>query len=183
MTNRFIHIILIAWLLLITITRPLTVLGDETISREYKIKVGLIYNLIQFLEYSGEIFSDPSTPFCIGIVGRDPFGEEMAVLKGKIAQNRKLVVTYFPDVSQIKPCPILFISDSERENLKHILDKIKGSNVLTISDIDQFAEQGGMVNIVTIDNRIRFKVNLSMTRRAGVKISAHFLRLVKIVDE
>jgi hypothetical protein len=56
--------------------------------------------------------------------------------------------------------------------------------VLTVSDLDHFAENGGMIGLVTTDdNRIRFDINQTAVERAGLKASSQLLQLARIVDE
>jgi hypothetical protein len=55
--------------------------------------------------------------------------------------------------------------------------------VLTIGDVDQFAELGGMINLTTEDKRIRFEVNVQAIERAGLKAGSQLLRLARIVTE
>mgnify|MGYP001770392679 CR=1 FL=1 len=48
---------------------------------------------------------------------------------------------------------------------------------------DRFTRTGGMVGLVTIDNKIRFEVNLRSSRAAGLRIQAALLRLATDVIE
>ena len=55
--------------------------------------------------------------------------------------------------------------------------------ILTVSDIDRFAERGGIINFYKENNKVRFKINLNAAERAGTKISSQLLRLGTIVRE
>ncbi len=161
---------------------PLSISAEGFVSREYRIKVGLIYNLIQFIEFPDETTDNNTRPFVIGIAGKDPFGKEMAVIDGKIVNNRKLEIRYFPEGQNLANCQVLFINVTEKEQLESILDNVEKASVLTISDIEGFAHSGGMINFIKINNKIRFEVNLEKARQAGLKISSHFLKLASIID-
>jgi hypothetical protein len=52
---------------------------------------------------------------------------------------------------------------------------------LTVSDIPQFSQRGGMIQFVLEGNRIRFEVNLTATRRAGLSLSSELLKVATAV--
>ncbi len=53
--------------------------------------------------------------------------------------------------------------------------------VFTVSDQGGFAAAGGIANFILVDQKIRFEINPSAARRAGLKISSSLLRLAKLV--
>lgn len=152
-------------------------------SREYKLKAGLIYNLAKFVVYPKSSFEKNSDRFTVGILGKDPFGNEMDILVDKTILDKKIKIIRYECIKDIKNCHMLFISRSEKANVKSILEKAEQKSILTISDMEEFAENGGMINFVTINNRIGFKVNLRRVRKAELKLSAHFLKLATVIDQ
>ena len=63
--------------------------------------------------------------------------------------------------------------------MENILADLKGRNVLTVGESKKFAERGGCINLVTVKNRVRFRINVDAVRRAQLKISP---RLVKVAS-
>ena len=57
-----------------------------------------------------------------------------------------------------------------------------GAAVLTISDAHGFARHGGMIEMFSEGNRIRFNINAENARRAGLRISSNLLRLATKVE-
>ena len=53
--------------------------------------------------------------------------------------------------------------------------------MLTVSDMERFAHRGGIITLLTIQDRIRFEINVEAARRSGVKISSKLLKLANIV--
>ena len=80
-------------------------------------------------------------------------------------------------------CHILFISALEKERVASILKFLKSSCILTISDIEGFAQSGGIINFVIEENKVRFEINIDAANRAGIKISSKVLKLAKIIKE
>ena len=58
-----------------------------------------------------------------------------------------------------------------------------GCSVLTVSDIDGFADAGGMIQLVREGGRVRFEVNLDSVRGADLTMSSKLLRLASVVHE
>jgi hypothetical protein len=50
-------------------------------------------------------------------------------------------------------------------------------HILTVSDIDDFAEVGGVIGLVTRNGRVQFNVNIRAARNAGLSISAELMGL------
>ena len=78
-------------------------------------------------------------------------------------------------------CRILFVSSSEANHLKDILATLDKANILTVSDIPQFSELGGMIQFVLDGNKIRFEVNLTAAENAGLTLSSELLKVATAV--
>ena len=94
-----------------------------------------------------------------------------------------MVIKHCAKLDQLDKCHLLFVSRSEEKNLPEILAKIKNWNTLTVSDMEGFAQSGGVINFVTVEKKIRFEINLDAAERADLKISSKLLRLAKIVKD
>jgi hypothetical protein len=76
---------------------------------------------------------------------------------------------------------VLFVSKSEKGRVRHILATLQGKSILTVGDTEAFARQGGMINFITVGNKVRYEINVEAARRANLDISSKLLRLAKIV--
>jgi len=149
---------------------------------EYHVKAAFLYNFAKFVEWPEEVLGHSSTPITIGILGRDPFGHYLdRTIKNKTVKGRELVIKRFEEVDDLEATHILFISESEKKRLSETLNKRKNWHVLTVSDMEGFSELGGIINLITEENRIRFVINVDAAERADLKISSHLLKLAKIV--
>ena len=78
-------------------------------------------------------------------------------------------------------CQVVFISNSEEERLSTILDKLRGSPVLTVSDMKKFIQRGGMVGFIVEKNKVGFNINRTVAESAGLKVSSQLLKLAKTI--
>jgi len=152
------------------------------VAGDYKIKAVFLFNFSQFVDWPAAAFSAAGAPFVIGVLGEDPFGPYLdQAVTGEVVDGRPLTVARYRQAGDIKFCHILFISRSEGSRLSQILDSVKGRSILTVSDLDGFADRGGMIQLVRENNRIRLKVNLQAAKAANLTISSKLLRPGSVV--
>jgi hypothetical protein len=145
--------------------------------REYQIKAVFLFNFAQFVEWPQAAFADARSPFVVAILGDDPFGTALEeTVRGERLNGRSLAVIRSSRIEDIVGCHILFISRSEAGRLEEILSALKGRSILTVSDIEGFSRQGGMIQFVTENNKVRLRINNDAARSAGLTISSKLLR-------
>lgn len=169
-------------------------LAQAAESKEYQIKAAFLYNFIQFVDWPKEKAADSNQPIIIGIIGRDPFGNVFESLKNKKIKGKSVVirrVKTFEElkkngeledkINELKKFHVLFICSSENKNLKQIIDPIKTDNILTVGETGNFLENGGIINFVLEEKKVRFEINLDAANTSNLKISSQLLRLAEKV--
>jgi len=153
------------------------------VSKEYQIKAAFLFNFVQFVEWPSGAFTNSDSPFCIGVLGEDPFGTALEeTVHGETVQNRRLVLQRSHRVENLKGCQIIFISKSETERVPGILGDLDPVPALTVSETQGFAQRGGIINLYLAANKVRFEINTAAARRKGLKISSQLLSLGKIIE-
>lgn len=151
-------------------------------AREYQVKAVFLFNFAQFVDWPPGAFAETQSPLVIGILGENPFeGFLDDAVRGEKAHGHDLTVQLFRRVEEITQCHILFISRSESARLDQILAKLRGRPVLVVSDMENFARRGGMIRLLTENNKIRLRVNVEAARAAQLTISSKLLRPAQIV--
>ena len=160
-------------------------LNADNITEEQKIKAALLLKLTHFIDWPETSNSNNSSSdyFKICILGRDDFGSALNLLSGRKVNESSIEIARFNNSqSVINNCQLVFISVSKAPFIKTIINKFNNSPLLTISDSKHFAEKGGMIQLVTKNKHIGFKVNLKKVKASGLKISSTLLQLSTIVD-
>lgn len=156
--------------------------ADNT-TDEQKIKAALLLKLTHFIDWPKSSQNNSAGSFKICVLGQNEFGSALNLLNGKKVNELSVVTERFNNSqSIINNCQLVFISESKRPFLTSILNKFDRAPVLTISDSKQFAEKGGMIQLVTKNKHISFKINLKKAEASGLKISSTLLQLSTIVD-
>ena len=152
---------------------------EELRGPEYQVKAVFLFNFAQFVSWPSPQLSD--TTFVIGIVGDDPFDSYLdETVRGEKVNNRSLTTQRFRRGRDPRNCDILFISQSESDRAAQIVASLKGRSVLTVSDIDGFANLGGMIELFTEKNKIHMRINLEAVRAANLKVSSKLLRVAEV---
>jgi hypothetical protein len=149
---------------------------------EYSIKAVFLFNFAQFVKWPAQTFAASCTPITIGILGRDPFGKILDdTVSGESIEGRKLVVKRLASVAEATSCQILFVSRSEQQHETNLLAALKDAPVLTVGEMDQFCQHGGIINFFIQDNKVKFEANPEAAEAAGILINSQLLNVAKVV--
>ncbi len=154
--------------------------------RNYKIKAGFTYRFILFSEWPVSAFAANPDQFVVGIVGDSSFNVFFKQVLGTEVDGRKLVVRELSEPlnpEELRSCQVVFVHESEKEQVPTILKNLAGLPVLTISDADQFVESGGMIAFFNSRNRIRFAINRQRADVVNLSFRAQMLKMATHVVE
>lgn len=149
---------------------------------EYQVKAAFLFNFAKFVEWPADAFPSADSALQICVLGQDPFGREFEqVIVDKAVNGHRIEIAHPDGVPQARACQILFVAASEKARLAVIFQGLKGGSVLIVGDTPGFAAQGGAINFVLDDGRVRFEINLKAAELAHLRISARLLTVAKVV--
>jgi hypothetical protein len=150
---------------------------------EYKLKAALIYKLTKFIEWPKPQQGQTVSSFGICLLGDDHFGDALDALEERKAKGKPIAVYRHSQSDAVDDsCQIVIISDSKKAFLSPILQSLQGRPILTLGDMDGFAEQGGILQFTRGKKRIGFLINLESVKAAQLTIAAPLLDLATVVD-
>ncbi len=144
---------------------------------ESQVKAGFLYNFARFTQWPAA----KSGPFDLCILGWDPFGAVLTPYEGRDVSGREVRLRRRVGLDEAASCDLLYIAPSEARRLVPILRAVAGLPVLTVSDIDGFTDVGGMIELLSVDDRIRFDVNLDSVGLARLHFNANMLQAARRV--
>lgn len=150
---------------------------------EYEVKAAYLYNFGRFVEWPSQeqpnrAAAPAGGPFTFCVLGQDPFGRDLdAILAGETINGANTAAVRVSKPQEAVNCRILFISSSEGSQLNQILVTLEGTSVLTVSDLPQFSQRGGMVQFVLDGKKVRFEVNLTPVEHAHLAMSSQLLKV------
>ena len=143
---------------------------------EYKVKAAFLLNFARFVTWPPARMSTPSFALCV--VGIDPFGDALAGIETKAVGGKSVQLRFSAATAkELRQCRMLFVSQSEARDVGRILKMIDGQPVVTVSDIEGFAETGGTFEFKDQRGRLSFIINNSGAKQQGLSISSSLLNL------
>lgn len=147
--------------------------GQEA-SPEYKFKGAYLYHFAQLVVWPPEAFAGPASPLFIGVLGQSPFGAELErTFQGKTINGHPLLLRTLSTAAEARTnCHVLFISSSEKSRLPEIVAGLRGASVLTVGEMDDFNDAGGMIQFLFVEKKLKFRINDDAAKAAGLTIPA-----------
>jgi YfiR/HmsC-like len=161
---------------------PFNLPAQQTKASEYAVKATYLYNFSRFVQWPTDSVAAKGNVFPICVFGEDPFGAVLeTILSGESIDGKAVVAKRVSKLQETLDCRVLYISVSEDSRLKEILAEVDKAAVLTVSDIPQFSQRGGMIQFVLAGNKVRFEVNLTNAQTAGLTLSSDLLKVAVAV--
>ena len=159
----------------------LTTTGAWAQMSEDGVKAGLIFNFIKFAEWQTARLA-PHAPLHLCMLGQREMNlGTLAPLSGKMVQGHSLVVRPVKLKDGLVGCHVVVVGSSERPALAEVLHTAHNAGALTISDMENFVEAGGIIGLTNDNGHMRFDINLDSAHRADIRLSIQVLRLARQV--
>ncbi|KJG39864.1 hypothetical protein UA32_06050 [Photobacterium angustum] len=132
---------------------------------DYEISAVYIYRFSQFVTWPQD---NRTLTYCT--LGTDNIALTLSrLLKAK---NNKIVT--LTSISQLEQCQIAYISRQKELGLTHIPIK---EGVLTIGTGNSFLAKGGMIELRSVNNKVRPVIAISSAKKAELTISSKLLKI------
>ncbi|MCC5946425.1 MAG: YfiR family protein [Bernardetiaceae bacterium] len=143
----------------------------------YEMKAAFILTLMKYVSFPEYAFETPTERIRIGILGKDPFGDQMdRVLENQQLNGRYWQIKRAKVANELWKCHIVFIAHSEKDNIAEILQYFRQYPTLTVGDgIPNFCENGGIFNFKSVES-YRIEASIDAAKHIGITISAAILR-------
>lgn len=180
--RRRFHRLRLGPLLLLAALLLFTGKGSAEVSKEYQIKAAYLYNFTKFVEWSPQHFKSADSPILIGILRKNPFGDELAkIVQDRKVNGREIRIIILNSIKDANTVQVLFIGQGEEKNFSRDLLLLQKSGVLTVGETRKFTELGGMITFAVIADKVRFEINQGTAEESGIRISSQLLKLASFV--
>lgn len=147
---------------------------NQVLNREYQLKTAYLFHFAELAEWPTD------GPVTICLQGDSSIRHYLPILSGQRINGQTVNVRL--DIPfAVAECRILFFSDL-RALSRPVLEQAFKYHVLLVSDAEGFAEQGGMIQFMLRDNKLKLIVNLTSVRQASLKLSSKLLRMAEILE-
>ena len=174
---------LIAFLFLLAPAARVAVGAAEQPVDAGQMKAVFVVNFLRFVDWPPSHLAPAPAPLIVAVLGDRALIDELReYAKGQSVGGHAIEVKPVDRPEDARGAHMLFIGASESANLPAILEIAEASALLTVGDTDGFARAGVILNLYTLDQRIRIEANPAAATRTGLRLSAHLLRIARIVE-
>lgn len=142
---------------------------------EQALTVAFLYNFLKFAEWPAATATRELT---LCVTDSATFGDELDAISGRPAQNKSVRIKRIELGKSPRECQLLFLPREEKPvRIREWLRNTADTPTLTVSNMDEFLDMGGMIVLINDDERLQFEVNLEPVKRVGLKLSAQLLQI------
>lgn len=153
----------------------------EISTYEYDVKAVFLYNFTRYVQWPEALEPEGLT---IVVLGKSAIVAPLQEIARKRAVGQTpIVVRQCLEIGQIGRPRILFVARSAVPEIARVLEKTRGTDILTVSEAEGLAARGVAINFVERNGTIRFEMSERTLREARIQVSSQLLKLAILVDE
>jgi hypothetical protein len=150
---------------------------------ESSLKAAFIYSFAKFTEWPPDVLP-PTATFSACVLGDSHIREALErAVKDRLLSGRVISVSEVQLAGSLRSCHLLYVSGVTAAQVTAMVAALKGAPVLTISDLDGFAQGGGIAQMFVENGKMRFDINLEVARRSRLQLSSKLLALAAHVHD
>lgn len=146
------------------------------------LKAAFLANFVKFAVWppdampAGRVFT-----YCV-VGDKQVTDALLQVVKTHPAGEPENVISIAAD-GDLRACQMLYVAGLDARQLRHVIDSLQGAAVFTASDVQGFAELGGVAQLKLVDGQMRFAINPAAAQRARIALSGRLLSLATLVKD
>jgi hypothetical protein len=146
------------------------------------LKAAFLYNFAKFATWpSDSLPAGEKLVLCV--VGDDDVASALEQsVNGRSIDGHEVAVRKVA-IDAVRACHLAYVAALDPKRTLQFLASVKGASIFSVSDTDRFAESGGVAQLFTEYNHMRFAINAASAQRARLQISSKLLALAKMVKD
>jgi hypothetical protein len=162
---------------------PPAVSGENDSDRELNLRAAFVFNFARFVEWPREALPDTAS-LRLGVFAPDQVPAPFAALRGRLVRGHTVRVVPLGPADDPSDCHLIYCNDAAAAQLTALLAGARGHPVLTVGESRDFMDRGGMIELLTRDNRLRFRIRPDAARAVGLRVGASLLQLAdEVLDQ
>lgn len=143
---------------------------------EESLKAAFIYKFLGYAEWPASSFSGVSTPYVIGTMHADDIASELAqIVPGRTINNRPIELRKLKEGASLQGIHLLVIGELRSERLNEMIAEAQRRSILTVTQSSEALAAGSIINLVTLDRKVRFEVSLDAAEKSRIRLSSRLL--------
>ncbi len=142
------------------------------------IRSAMVYNFCKFVQWPGEA----QETLILGVLSSPGADTDFSSINGKMVQDAIIEIRQVSTVEELRSCHLVFIDESQSPILDEAFAMGQNEAILTISELEDFCSQGGIIQLVHRRGKLRFFINRKAAQESQLVLSSQLLKMAKIVE-
>jgi hypothetical protein len=156
--------------------------GRAVAENSASVRMGFLLNFTRYVEWPATTLK----PEAVLHICLAPGDTHMASLAGEFSkqsiQGRLIQIKQISRPADANTCHVLYLpAETPEATLADWLRTARQVGALTVGDLPDMVEAGGMIGLVPVDGRYRFDINLGVARQADLRLGSQLLKLARTV--
>jgi hypothetical protein len=142
--------------------------------REHAVKAAFISRFTAYVEWPATAFNRGE--FLIAVLGSPQVADELQrLVADRPVKNLPTRVRKITTAVEAREAHLLYVGPQFSGNLEKLTKDLGAQPVLVVADHPGGLDEGSVINLLLVDQRVRFEVSLLAAQRAGLKLSSELL--------
>jgi hypothetical protein len=168
-------IVAVALLLVSPPRRPVAA-AEATAVDPNRVKAAFLRNFARYVVWPHDAFADARSPWRVGILGDDPFGDVLEQTLARSEQDRPFEIHRAQTLDELPRCHIVVVTLHRAGERRAALQALRGGPVLTVGEAPEFLREGGVIRL-DVAERVYMSINLDQARASSLKIQTKMLEV------
>lgn len=151
------------------------------IKKEKDVKAVFLFYFFELVRWPN-VKQENTFNFCLA--GNSPVTDSLQEIlstrkERQLQVNFKLLIT--PQTAA--ECDLVFIDAQNAEHALQLISTTRGHPILTVSELDGFAQAEGIIELANVENRIVVRINIDALRKNHLSVSSRLLAIADIISE
>lgn len=148
--------------------------AQQPLAQPAAVKAAFLYRFTHYVQWPQPL--EPGQPFTIAVLGGDEVAEALIpVLAERRVHDSPAVVRTLSSIKEVDDARVLYVGPAYVGSLVDIATRLRGRPILLVTDRDGALGDGGMINFVMVERRVRFEISLTPVRQSGLNVGAGLL--------
>jgi uncharacterized protein DUF4154 len=150
--------------------------SDTPAQSEQSIKAAFLYKFLSYVDWRAGAFAAPASPIVIAVMGAEDIADALDVVAGgrKVGEHPVEIRRVRPN-DPLEGVHMLFVGREHSTRTRQMAAVAQRRGVLLVTDYEGALDDGSAINLVVVENRVRFEVSLDAAERSGLKLSSRML--------
>jgi len=140
------------------------------------LKAAFLFNFVKFTSWPSDVLPD-TAPLQMCVVNAPAIGSALSqAVQGRSIGGHAIQVTQPGEAGNLRGCHVLFVSGTRGAAAKAVT-AVRDVPVLTVSDLQAFADDGGIAQFHVQQGQLRFYFAVNAVRASRLQVSSKLLIL------